>query len=153
MRTWRTILAPVLLCEILAAGVLGGRVEYVGGTVADLAAGPSGRLITTGDTHLVFQSRKVLYVVPWHSINTLEYGQKVGRRYAMAVFVSPLLVLSKARRHYLTVGFVDDTGAQQVLVFRVDKNDIRALLVSLEAKANLVVEYQDDEARRAGKGN
>jgi hypothetical protein len=37
-------------------------------------------------------------------------------------------------------------------VFRVDKSDIRATLVSLEARTGLRVEYQDPEARKAGKG-
>jgi hypothetical protein len=34
----------------------------------------------------------------------------------------------------------------------VNKNDIRQLLVSLEARSGRRVEYQDDEARKAGKG-
>ena len=153
MRLRYLILVPLLVGGVLTAGAAGGKVEYVGGTVAELNSGPKGLLVTTGDTHLVFQAQKVVYVVPWERINTLEYGQNVGRRYAMAVLVSPLLVLSKARRHYLTVGFTDDVGAQQVMVFRVDKDAIRTLLVSLEAKTNLLVSYQDDEARRAGKGN
>jgi hypothetical protein len=91
-------------------------------------------------------------LVPWDSINLLEYGQKVGRRLAMAVLISPMLALSKSRKHFLTIGFTDEAGSQQALVFRVDKNDIRSLLVSLEAKADMEVDYQDEAARKAGKG-
>jgi len=50
------------------------------------------------------------------------------------------------------VGFQDDNGNQQAMVFRVDKNDIRTTLVSLEARTGERVQYQDDEARMAGKG-
>jgi hypothetical protein len=37
-----------------------------------------------------------------------------------------------------------------VLVFRVEKGDIRSLLASLQARTGRRVEYQDDEARKAG---
>jgi hypothetical protein len=38
------------------------------------------------------------------------------------------------------------------MVFRVDKNDIRLTLVALEARTGQQVQYQDEEARIAGKG-
>jgi hypothetical protein len=38
------------------------------------------------------------------------------------------------------------------VVLEVGKGDVRQLLVSLEAKTGRRVEYQDDEARKAGKG-
>jgi hypothetical protein len=63
-----------------------------------------------------------------------------------------VFLLAKTRKHFLTVGYTDDDGRQQALVFRVDKNGIRALLVGLEARTGLKVQYQDPEARKAGKG-
>ncbi len=38
------------------------------------------------------------------------------------------------------------------MVFKVDKDDIRMMLVSLEARTGRKVEFQDDDARKAGKG-
>jgi len=38
------------------------------------------------------------------------------------------------------------------MVFRVDKNDVRLTLVALEARTGQRIQYQDDEARMAGKG-
>ncbi|MDQ2840652.1 MAG: hypothetical protein M3Y72_06360 [Acidobacteriota bacterium] len=90
--------------------------------------------------------------VPFERINLLEYGQKVDRRYLAAIVISPLLMLAKKREHFLTVGFQDDQGQQQAMVFKVDKNDIRLALVTLEARTGQTVQYQDDEARLAGKG-
>lgn len=147
------LLLALLATGMLAAAERGGKVEHVGGTIAEVPESSKGRLITTGDSHLVFQAGKLLYVVPWKSINLLEYGQQANRRYALAIALSPLLMLSKSRKHFLTIGFHDDGGEQQAMVFQVHKNDIRMLLVSLEAKTNLRVEYQDDDARGAGKGN
>lgn len=147
------IVLLVLLATVAPAAERGGKVQHVGGTISEVPESSKGRLVTTGDSHLVFQSGKLLYVVPWRNINLLEYGQTVSRRYTLAIAISPLLMLSKSRKHFLTIGFQDDDGEQQAMVFRVGKNDIRTLLVSLEAKTNLRVEYQDNEARRAGKGN
>ena len=47
---------------------------------------------------------------------------------------------------------MDGDGHQQAVVLEVNKGDIRQLLVSLEARTGRRVEYQDDEARKAGKG-
>jgi hypothetical protein len=38
------------------------------------------------------------------------------------------------------------------MIFRVAKGDIRALLVTLEARTGRKVIFQDEEARKAGKG-
>ena len=63
-----------------------------------------------------------------------------------------MLLLSKARKHFVTVGYADADGKQQALVFRVQKGDIRSVLAGLEARTGRRIEYQDDEARKAGKG-
>ena len=90
--------------------------------------------------------------VPYRRVNTLEYGQNVSRRYAAAILISPMFLLSKSRKHFVTLGYVDEDGRQQVLVLRIDKGDIRSVLTGLEAKTGRRVEYQDGEARKAGKG-
>jgi hypothetical protein len=146
------LLVSIWLAASAPAQEGGGRVQYVGGTVAALADAPKGRLLTTDSDFLIFQTGQRRYAVRWSRITLLEYGQRVNRRYAMGVIISPLLVLSKSRKHFLTIGFTDEEGAQQAMVFRVDKDDIRSLLVSLEVRTNLKVEYQDEDARKAGKG-
>ena len=89
--------------------------------------------------------------IPYQKINTLEYGQNVSRRYAAAVLISPILLLSKSRKHFVTLGYVDTGERQQALVFRIQKGDIRSILSALEARTGRRVEYQDDEARKSGK--
>ena len=69
-----------------------------------------------------------------------------------AILISPLMVLSKKRQHYLTVGYEAEDGRQQAMLLKVDKGHIRAILVSLEARTGRKVSYQDEEARKAGKG-
>jgi len=128
------------------------RVEYIGGTADKLAVGTSGALAVSDRLYFAFYSRKSNVRVAYDQINLLEYGQTVGRRLDLAIVISPAFLLVKKRKHFLTVGYTDEDGHQQALVFRVDKNDIRATLASLEARTGQRVQYQDEEARKAGRG-
>jgi hypothetical protein len=126
-------------------------VEYVGGTV--ISDAQHGVLRTTDAQFFEFRGKRETPIrLDYGRINLVEYGQKVDRRYVAAVLVSPMFLLAKKRAHFLTVGYTDDEGRQQAMVFRVDKKDIRSLLVSLEARTGRKVQYQDEEARKAGKG-
>lgn len=141
----------LLFCLLLASAASGQKVEYVGGTIPNLEKSAAW-IDLARDTDLALETRAGRFEVPFSSINTIEYGQKVNRRYVAAVVISPLLLLSKKRQHFLTLGYTDEAGRQQAVVLRVGKGEIRALLVSLEAKTGRKVEYQDAEARKAGKG-
>ncbi|MGD0438472.1 MAG: hypothetical protein ABSB86_18590 [Bryobacteraceae bacterium] len=151
--TPKPLFALVLVfCGILAAGGKGGRAAYVGGTISQIPDGCEGAVQATDDRFFVFYSHKASWRVPYDKINLIEYGQKADRRYLAAVLISPLMLLAKKREHFLTVGYEDDDNRQQAMIFRVNKDDIRAMLVSLEARTGRKVEFQDDEARRGGKG-
>jgi hypothetical protein len=140
-------------CAVLSsAGHSGSRVEYIGGTRPDIPTESSGDIQVDDNTYFIFLSKHTQVRIPYERINLLEYGQKVDRRYLAAVVISPLFMLAKKRQHFLTVGFQDNDGHQQAMVFRVDKNDIRLTLVTLEARTGQQVTYQDDEARMSGKG-
>ena len=134
----------------LEAGTAGGRVEYVGGTLPRMPARTEGALHTADPETLLFQTKSTQLQVPYERINLLEYGQQAGRRVALAVVISPLLLLSKARKHFLTISYTDEQDRQQAMVFQVHKSDVRAVLASLEARTGLKVDYQDNEARKAG---
>jgi hypothetical protein len=141
-----------VLPPLLLAGDSGGRARYVGGTVAGLPSKSEGNINTTDQEVLLFHSKQATVRIPYSKINTIEYGQRVSRRYVSAVLISPVLLLAKSRKHFLTVGYSDEQGRQQAVVFQVHKGEVRSVLVSLEAKTGRKVEFQDDEARKAGKG-
>jgi hypothetical protein len=66
--------------------------------------------------------------------------------------ISPLLLLAKKRQHFLTVGYSDEEDRQQAMIFKINKDDIRTTLVVLEARTGRKVEFQDEDARKSGKG-
>jgi hypothetical protein len=155
MHSFRYIFAlPVIAgwIAVCPAADVGEKVEYIGGTIEKLANGSDGSIQTSRPTHLLFVSKGRSIEVPYDQVNLLEYGQKVNRRVGMAVVVSPLFLMSKARKHFLTIGFTDADGQQQAMVFRVGKEGVRSLLASLEARTGVKVTFQDEEARKAGKG-
>ncbi len=130
----------------------GAHVEYIGGTRADIPNGAGGTIEAIDEQYFVFYSKGANVRIPYERITAIEYGQKVDRRYLIAAFISPLFVLSKQRKHFLTLAYSDEAGREQALIFRVDKDHIRPMLVSLEARTGRKVDYQDLEARKAGKG-
>jgi hypothetical protein len=145
------LLSGILLSGTVPAVEPGVRAQFVGGTLPEIKAKSKARLDLTGVDALVFNGNSAELRIPYARISILEYGQKVSRRYAAAILISPVLLLSKSHQHFVTLGYQDDAGKQQAVVFRVEKGDIRSVLAGLEARSGRRIEYQDDDARKAGQ--
>jgi hypothetical protein len=139
---------------------------YFGGTVAKFNGSKDpveGKLDTTNEETLVFTAADKLYkdevvAIPYKQIIDLEYGQKAGRRVGAAVATTVLLgpigvlaLFSKKRNHYLTVGFTDDAGKDQVAVLELGKDIVRATLPIVETRSGKKIVYQDDEAKKSSR--
>ena len=88
----------------------------------------------------------------------LEYGQKAGRRVGVAVASALLLgpiglvaLLSKKRKHYLTIGFKDSMDKDQVVVLELGKDIVRLTLPIVETRSGKKMVYQDEEARESSR--
>jgi hypothetical protein len=145
------LVSGLLLIQSAPAREPGFQTELIGSTVSAISAKSSAHLDLTEMGALVLRSGKEEVRIPYVKVNTLEYGQNVNRRYVAAVLVSPVFLLSKSRKHFVTVGYTDAEEKQQALVFRVGKGDVRPLLASLEARTGRRVEYQDNDARKRGE--
>ncbi len=148
----RCLAVLLSLSSLLLAGDTGSRVLYVGGTVPGIQNKSIARIEILEDDALKLSTRSESLTIPYKDVSTLEYGLRVSRRYVEAALISPLFLVGKRKTHFLTIGYVDREGRQQAMVLQVDKSDIRPLLVSLEARTGRRVEFQDEEARKAGKG-
>lgn len=113
------ILVALLFMEVAYAGVGGSDTVYVGGTIPNLKEKIKGKSSTADDKDFVFQAKAGSVRIPYDKIESLEYGQKAGRRVGMAVAISPLFLFSKKRRHYLTINYTDQDGKQQAGVFEI----------------------------------
>jgi len=148
----RPLGALLVFSFLVHAANPGEKVRYMGGTVAGVPSHSPAQIDVRGESSLSLHLRDKAISISWSDVNNLEYGLHVDRRYLEAILISPLFLIAKRRSHFLTIGYVDSEGRQQAVVLEVNKGDIRQLLVSLEARTGRRVEFQDEEARKAGKG-
>ena len=139
-----------------AAGLDSKKTAYIGGTLT-IKEGTEGISLAPDEKNRTFtykeNKKENKLAIPYDKITSLEYGQKAGRRVAVAILVSPLALFSNKRMHYLTIGFIDDAGKPQAGVFELGKDMVRTMLASIEARSGKKIEYQDDEARKSAKGD
>ena len=133
------------------AGVPSEQAVYRGGTLDRPQPSDVGLASTSGAEAFSFRYGDGELSIPYGRVNLLEYGQKAGRRLGLAILVSPLFLLSKKRRHYLTIGYRDEQGEQQAAVFELGKKIVRATLAGLEARTGIEVDYENEEARQAAR--
>jgi hypothetical protein len=146
------LLSALLACGLLIAAQPGRvRAYLIGTTVGEFTQKCDLRIDLTNDREILFVTHQLTLHVPYDKVNMLEYGQHASHRIIAAIFIHPLLLHSIARKHFVSVGYVDAHGHQQVVFMQVDKNDLRAALAELEAKTGQRTEYTDDEAR-SGRG-
>jgi hypothetical protein len=146
------LVALLVFVPLLQAGDIDTRAQYVGGTVPGVHSKSEVRIDVQQSDVLRLRAGGNSFEVPYKDVTNLEYGMRVSRRYVSAVLISPLFLIAKSKKHFLTIGYTDKDGAEQAIVLQVGKDDIRPLLVSLEARTGRRIEYQDDDARKAGKG-
>ncbi len=149
----------LLLCicyvfELAAfAGLGSDKTMYMGGTVNSIKEGTEGKSSAKDEKSFLFEYGAGKLNIPYERMDSLEYGQKAGRRLGLAIALTPLALFSKKRRHYLTIGYKDENDKQQAVVFELGKDVVRTTLATLEARSGMKIEYQDDEARKSGHGN
>jgi hypothetical protein len=134
------------------AGLGSKKTMYVGGTVTSIKQGSEGTSSTEDERVFEFDYKDGKLTIPYNRVNDLEYGQKAGRRIGLAITVDPLLFFSKKRKHFVTIGYQDESDKQQAAVFELGKDVVRITLASLEARTGKKIDYQDEEARKSGLG-
>jgi hypothetical protein len=165
----RTIAAGLLLmfaATVPLSAIDGDKAAYFGGTHAAYAGAKDpieGQLNTRLEDVLVLTPVGKAYAgqplrIPYNKMIDLEYGQKAGRRVGAAVATTVLLgpiglvtLFSKKRKHYLTIGYADDAGKEQVAVLELGKDVVRTTLAIVETRSGKQIEYQDDEARKSSR--
>lgn len=139
------------------AGLGSDKSMYIGGT-AQLNKESIGAISTDDPKTLKFSSGSQTLIVPYDKVTGLAYGQHAGRRVGatVALGVTTLgigalpVLFSKKRKHYLTIEYTDESGKAQAAIFEVGKDAVRTVLKTLEVRTGKKVEYEDEEARKAG---
>jgi hypothetical protein len=147
------VLACVLLFEMAAVAGLGSdKTAYIGGTENQVKDGTEGESSAKDEKIFVFTYKNGKLEVPYDQVDDIEYGQKAGRRLGLALTISPWLLLSHKRKHFLTIGWKDAQEKQHAAVLELGKSIVRTTIATLEARTGRKVEFEDDEARKSGMG-
>ncbi len=161
------LIVSLLIPSVAMAGLSSKRAAYQGGTTKDrdfpgAKDAVEGYLDTSDANDLRFEysldKRSKIYSVPYKHVIDIEYGQKAGRRVgasiATAILLTPVglfMLFSKKRKHFVTIGYSDGAGKEEVAVFELGKDIVRTTLPILEARSGKKITYQDEEAKKSGK--
>ncbi|HWQ03246.1 MAG TPA: hypothetical protein VNL38_02095 [Candidatus Nitrosotenuis sp.] len=149
----KKIFSILLLVAVLTVSVnpavRGKKAMYVGGTIQTMQQNSKGEIIFD-ENELIFKTEKGAQQIkiPYKGVESLEYGQKAGRRVGVALAVSPLFLLSKKKKHYVTIGFQDLENKKQGAVFEIAKGIVSDVITNLEARTGKKFEYESEEAQK-----
>jgi hypothetical protein len=132
----------------MEAAVRGKEVMYVGGTISSVPEATEGELDTTNEEALLFTSPKGSFSIPYTQITSLEYGQKAGRRVGVAIVITVWALFSKKRKHFLTIGWKEESGKPQGVVLELPKGTAKKTITVIEVRSGHKVEYESEEARK-----
>jgi hypothetical protein len=112
-----------------------GEAKYAGGTAAGFSDGTIGKLDTTDDTALVFESPGKKISISYASVDSHEYSKVAARHLGILPAIVVALVKARQHRHYVRISYRDSNGTKQVVVFEIPKHSARTLQAILDARS------------------
>ena len=80
------------------------------------------------------------------AIQSILYEETSTPRYAAAIIISPLFLLSMEKRHFLTIHYSDAAGTAQFAIVQLDKKNAREAIAVAEAQTGMKVEQQEERS-------
>ena len=114
-------------------------------TYSGAKQGQKGRLAINAQT-ITFQKKEgqKFFSIPTTAVKEIFYSRVSGRRIGAAILVTPFLLFSKGRKHYMTVSF-DDGGKQKgAIEFKLHKSNYRGVLRTVEQITDLTMKVDDE---------
>lgn len=78
--------------------------------------------------------------IKYDAIKNITYEQASKPRYAEAVLISPMFLLTSSKKHYLTFQYSDATGDGKYAIVHLDKKNARDPVACAEAQTGRKVE-------------
>ena len=85
------------------------------------------------------------FSIKYDAIKTILYEKTAKPRYAAAILISPLFLLSHGKKHYLTIQYTDAAGAAQFVIVHLDKKNAREAVATAEAQTGKKVEQVEEK--------
>jgi hypothetical protein len=134
-RIFAFFLCFLLLIPMTTFSVEAGQAMYVGGTVAALKEGVSGKLDTSSQALLSFDYSGSKLAIPFERIDSYECSQRVARHLGVLPAIAVGLVKRRQRKHFFRISWRDESNSLQVAIFEVSKDMPYSLLAILQARA------------------
>ena len=84
------------------------------------------------------------FSIPYASVKSLLYEKTSKPRYAVGILIAWPLLLTKSKKHYLTVQYSDPQGAGQFAIVHLDKSNYQEALATAEAQTGKKVERSEE---------
>ncbi len=138
------LLAAVLSPVVVGQGMLFKKVVLK--TAYQTAKqGANGRLAVIPDSiRFVRNNGTEYFSIPSSAVTDLFYSRVSGRRIKTAIFVTPLLLFSKGKKHYLTIAFNDGDKLVGAVEFKLHKSNYRGVLRAVEAVSDVTVQFDQE---------
>jgi len=138
MKRLLALLLCLLVPTVAFAGENSFKVTYDGGSLPDLKANTSAKLVIEPTQFRIVKDKTDVVIIPASAITEISYGQDVHRRIGAAIGLAifsfglgALLALAKSKKHFVGITWVngDQKGG---FAMQCDKNDYRGVLAALE---------------------
>ena len=88
---------------------------------------------------------EVYAVIPYEGVSSLLYERAKSARLKAALFISPLMLFSKGKKHWLTIQWAGENDERDAAILRLDKKEYRAILGEIDARTD--VELKREESK------
>jgi hypothetical protein len=107
--------------------------------------GDEGRLVVDGERiRFLKGDDREQFSIPAKAVKEVFYSRVAGRRIKTAILVSPLLLFTKGKKHYMTVSFNDGASQVGAVEFKLDKNNYRGALRAVEEVSGVTMSYDQE---------
>ncbi len=135
------LLAAVLSPVVVGQGMLFKKV-VLKTAYQSAKQGNNGRLSVIPDAiRFVGNNGTEYFSIPSSAVTDLFYSRVSGRRIKTAIFVTPLLLFSKGKKHYLTIAFDDGDKLVGAVEFKLHKSNCRGVLRAVEAVSDVALQF------------
>jgi hypothetical protein len=152
---WRNAVASMALLSVFATEAFAEEkfacAEYFQATPAGqkkAEAGVKGTLIFDGNSKKVeFLNPKgaAAFSINYDAIRSMQYERTGQPRYLAAVVISPAFLLTRAKKHYLTIAYNDQSGEAHSVIVRLNKRNARKAVATATAQTSKSVEQIEEK--------
>jgi hypothetical protein len=85
------------------------------------------------------------FSINYDAIHAMQYERAGQPRYVAAVLISPVFLLARSKKHYLTIEYNDKSGEARSVIVRLNKKNAREAVRTATAQTSKSVEQIEEK--------